>query len=219
MNPFESFRLTSPFGMRMHPVYKIPKFHRGVDLVTTPTLGPLYAFVAGEVIHAKEGVKGSGFGGYGIVVAIKDDRGCLHCYAHLSTASVKVGDKVKRGDKIGHQGSTGVSTGAHLHYEIRKACTPSYGYTESESGVVEPTNYLNDYYASEIKEDQETMTKEEKAIVDKLVERVSKLEERILAPVWFVKEFGSSDLGGIINDPQFTMEGWRTLAIAMRVKK
>ncbi|WP_438349947.1 M23 family metallopeptidase [Paenibacillus sp. FA6] len=147
MNPFETLRLTSPFGMRIHPVYKTAKFHKGVDLVTTPSLGPLYAFVAGEVTHAKEGAKGSGFGGYGIVVAVKDDKGFLHVYAHLSVASVKVGDKVKRGQKVGLQGSTGVSTGPHLHYEIRKKSTPSYGFTESESGVVEPTKYLQDYYA------------------------------------------------------------------------
>ncbi|OAB33858.1 M23 family metallopeptidase [Paenibacillus glacialis] len=164
MNPFESYRLTSPFGMRMHPVYKVPKFHKGVDLVTTPSTGPLYAFVAGEVIHAKESAKGSGFGGYGIVVAIKDEKGYLHCYAHLSAASIKVGDKVKRGQKVGLQGSTGVSTGAHLHYEIRKACSPSYGYTATESGVVEPTKYLQDYYSKE--EISRVDKKDANAIID-----------------------------------------------------
>lgn len=147
VNPFAEFKLTSPFGMRIHPVYKTAKFHRGVDLVTTPSTGPLYAFVAGEVVHAKEGASGSGFGGYGIVVAIKDDKGYLHCYAHLSMAVVKVGAKVERGQMIGRQGSTGVSTGPHLHYEIRKKSSPGYGYTETESGVVEPTKYLQDYYA------------------------------------------------------------------------
>ncbi|OAB34271.1 hypothetical protein PMSD_14995 [Paenibacillus macquariensis subsp. defensor] len=147
MNPFESYRLTSPFGYRIHPVYKVKKFHKGVDLVTTPSTGLLYAFVAGEVTHAKEGTKGSGFGGYGIVVAIKDDKGYLHCYAHLSMVTVKVGQRVERGQMVGRQGNTGVSTGAHLHYEIRKKCMPSFGYTETESGVVEPTKYLQDYYA------------------------------------------------------------------------
>ena len=167
MNPFESFKITSPFGMRMHPVYKVPKFHKGVDLVTTPSSGSLYAFVAGEVIHAKEGVKGSGFGGYGIVVAIKDEKGYLHCYAHLSVASVKVGDKVKSGDKVGLQGSTGVSTGAHLHYEIRKAYSPSNGYTESEIGVVEPTKYLQDYYASQGEELSKMRKEDANAVIDK----------------------------------------------------
>lgn len=157
IDPFIEYRLTSPFGYRIHPVYKTKKFHKGVDLVITPSNGPIYAFVAGEVIHAKEGIKGSGFGGYGIVVAIKDNKGYLHCYAHLSMAAVKVGQKVERGQMIGRQGSTGVSTGPHLHYEIRKKFSPSFGYTESESGVVEPTKYLQDYYGKELPE----MTKED----------------------------------------------------------
>ncbi|GIP56168.1 M23 family metallopeptidase [Paenibacillus vini] len=149
-NPFAEYKLTSPFGYRIHPVYKTRKFHRGVDLVTSPSNGPIYAFVAGEVVHAKEGVKGSGFGGYGIVVAIKDDKGYLHCYAHLSMAAVKVGQKVERGQMIGRQGSTGVSTGPHLHYEVRKKASPSYGYTATENGVVEPTKYLKDYYGGDV---------------------------------------------------------------------
>ena len=171
MNPFESYRLISPFGMRMHPVYKVPKFHRGVDLVTAPSTGPLYAFVTGDVIHAKEGVKGSGFGGYGIVVAIKDDKGYLHCYAHLSKVMVQVGDKVLRGEEVGLQGSSGLSTGAHLHYEIRKASSPSFGYTLSESGVVEPTKYLQGYYS-----------KEELPKVD--IKDANAIIEKYLKPAW-----------------------------------
>ncbi|AJS58311.1 hypothetical protein [Paenibacillus sp. IHBB 10380] len=62
MNPFEIFRLTSPFGMRMHPVDHVKRFHRGVDLVISPANGALKAFTAGEVLHAKMGVTGSGFG-------------------------------------------------------------------------------------------------------------------------------------------------------------
>lgn len=115
-------------------------------MVVSHTNGPIYAFVAGEVIHAKMGVSGSGFGNYGIVVAIKDDKGYLHVYAHLSAADVKVGQQVKRGQLIGKQGSTGISSGAHLHYEVRKAYTPQYGYTATETGVVEPTQYLINYY-------------------------------------------------------------------------
>lgn len=149
-SPFEGYQLTSPFGYRIHPIYKTKKFHKGVDLVTTPSTGPIYAFVAGEVIHAKEGVKGSGFGGYGIVVAIKDRNGFLHCYAHLSMTTVKVGQKIERGQMIGRQGSTGITTGPHLHYEIRKKSSPLFGYTETESGVVEPTQYLTDYYGEKM---------------------------------------------------------------------
>ncbi|WP_052020109.1 M23 family metallopeptidase [Paenibacillus pini] len=71
MYPFEKYRLTSPFGMRMHPVDHVMRFHRGVDLVTSPSNGVLIAFVAGEVLHAKMGVTGSGFGNMGNVVALK----------------------------------------------------------------------------------------------------------------------------------------------------
>ncbi|WP_339309714.1 GH25 family lysozyme [Paenibacillus sp. FSL k6-2145] len=154
-NPFEGYRLTSSFGMRTHPVSGEKKFHRGVDLVVTPADGPIHAFVAGEVIHAKLGVSGSGFGNYGVTVAIKDDKGYLHVYAHLSAAGVKVGQQVKRGQLIGKQGSTGISSGAHLHYEVRKAFGPQYGYTTTEAGVVEPTQYLINYYGqAPIKEDK-----------------------------------------------------------------
>ncbi len=87
--PFDSrFTLTSPFGMRLHPVYGVPRFHRGVDLVVAPANGPIHAFTPGEVLHAQMGVPGSGFGNYGIVVAIRDKYGYLHCYAHLSSAAV-----------------------------------------------------------------------------------------------------------------------------------
>ena len=150
----------------MHPVYKVLKFHKGIDLVTIPSNGPIYAFVPGEVIYGKEGVKGSGFGGYGIVVAIKDVNGYLHCYAHLSKASVKVGDRVQRNQEVGLQGSTGQSTGEHLHYEIRKGYSPLFGYTETEIGVVDPTKYLQDFYSKK-EELPKVDMKDANAIIDK----------------------------------------------------
>lgn len=146
-NPFEGYRLTSPFGMRKHPITGKQKFHRGVDLVTTPGNGPIYAFAGGTVRHAKDGAPGSGFGNYGITVAIEDNKGRLHVYAHLSAATVKVGQVVAKGDQIGNQGNTGASAGNHLHYEVRKVASPSFGYTATEAGVLEPTQYLKDYYA------------------------------------------------------------------------
>lgn len=74
---------------------------------------------------------------------------------------------------------------------------------------------------AKINKEDESMTATEKAAFDKLVTRVEELEkvaEKIPAPKWFVKEFGSADLGGLISEPELTAEGWRTLAIGLRVK-
>lgn len=66
------------------------------------------------------GQKGSGYGGYGNVVAIKDSSGNVHVYGHLDSVSVKKGQKISSGVLLGKSGNTGRSTGAHLHYEVRK---------------------------------------------------------------------------------------------------
>ncbi|MEK4434916.1 MULTISPECIES: M23 family metallopeptidase [Paenibacillus] len=162
-NPFIGYRITSSFGYRIHPIHGGQTFHRGIDLVTEPWNGPVYAFMEGTVRFAAEGATGSGFGGYGLTVAVQDHRGCLHCYAHLSQIAVSVGQRVKRGQLLGNQGSTGQSTGPHVHYEIRKTSTPSYGYTASVDGVVEPEAYLQSEFGS-TSEEQEAlpMTSEEK---------------------------------------------------------
>ena len=65
-------------------------------------------------------------------------------------------------------------------------------------------------------EDDKPMTQAERDALDSLLRRVMALEKKIPAPAWFVKEFGSADLDGLIHDPQFTEEGWRTLAVALR---
>lgn len=73
---------------------------------------------------------------------------------------------------------------------------------------------------AQINKEDENMTAPEKAAFDKLVKRVDELEvetKRIPAPKWFVQEFGSADLGGLISEPTFTEEGWRTLAVGLRV--
>jgi len=174
MNPFEGYRITSPFGPRTHPVTGLPHFHTGIDLVKS-FRASIPAFTTGQVMHAGEGRVGTGFGNMGIVVAIKDKYGCLHCYVHLDSVSVAVGDNVKQGQEIGKQGNTGkYTTGTHLHYEIRKKAAPSFGWIESEKDRChEPTQYLIDYYK---KEDQ-PMTQAERDAMDALLRRVTKLEE------------------------------------------
>ena len=82
---------------------------------------PILAAASGTVIVAKS----SGFnGGYGEMIIIQHDNGTQTLYAHLSSVKVSVGQQVNRGDVIGGMGSTGRSTGPHLHFEVRGAITP-----------------------------------------------------------------------------------------------
>lgn len=118
-------RLASGFGMRMDPVYKIPKFHEGMDF-TAPVGTEVYVTGDGVV----ETVEYS-YSGYGNQVVVNHGYGYKTRYAHLSKFKVKVGQKVKRGDLIGLVGNTGKSTGPHLHYEVIKggnAVNPVYYY-------------------------------------------------------------------------------------------
>ena len=106
-------RLASGYGTRFHPILKVNKMHKGLDFAAS-TGTPIYATGDGSV-------KVSEFNsGYGNMVVLKHGNGYESLYAHMSRAKVRSGQKVKRGDVIGYVGSTGLSTGAHLHYEIHK---------------------------------------------------------------------------------------------------
>jgi len=144
-NVFDGYRITSPFGYRNDPFTGKSSFHTGVDLVKKHK-SPIHAFAPGVVTHAKMGVAGSGFGNYGNVVAVKDKNGRLHVYAHLDSISVKVGANVSKGQVVGTQGNTGRSTGSHLHYEIRKISSPSFGWiADRKNNCFEPTEYLRKF--------------------------------------------------------------------------
>jgi len=105
-------RLSSGFGMRYHPIYKIGHFHPGIDF-TAPIGTPIYATADGVVSVARNNL-----GGYGNEIQVNHGYGYVTLYAHLSRFNVKEGQKVKRGECIGYVGSTGLSTGPHLHYEV-----------------------------------------------------------------------------------------------------
>ena len=107
-------RLTDRFGMRIHPICKIPKMHYGLDFAA-PRGTPVYATGNGivKLVKANEG-------GHGNQIEISHGYGYTTKYAHLASFNVKVGQKVKRGQCIGYVGNTGVSTGPHLHYEVIK---------------------------------------------------------------------------------------------------
>lgn len=107
-------RTASGWGWRIHPVYKLKKFHEGMDF-SAPTGTEVYATANGTVAEVA-----TSFSGYGKHIRINHGFGYQTIYAHMSAFSVKPGQKVKRGDVIGKVGSTGLSTGPHLHYEVVK---------------------------------------------------------------------------------------------------
>jgi len=103
--------LTGTFGGRSDPFTGEPAFHQGLD-ISTEKGQPVYATANGIIDSA-------GYtGDYGNLITVRHDFGLATRYGHLSRFAVKVGQPVKRGDVIGYVGSTGRSTGAHLHYEI-----------------------------------------------------------------------------------------------------
>jgi murein DD-endopeptidase MepM/ murein hydrolase activator NlpD len=104
--------LSSPFGMRLHPIYKVWRFHSGIDLAAASGT-PIYATASGRVVTA------GWSGGYGQYTCVYHEDGVSSCYAHQSQIDVSVGQWVQRGQQIGRVGTTGASTGCHLHFEIR----------------------------------------------------------------------------------------------------
>jgi len=124
--PFESQarpRISSAFGSRYHPVLKRRRMHDGLD-IPKPYGTPIYPARSGRVIEAGWNE------GYGQIVIIKHNNGETTRYGHMSKTMVRVGDMVQRGKTmIGRVGSTGISTGPHLHFEVRdkngKAVNPT----------------------------------------------------------------------------------------------
>lgn len=103
---------SSGWGMRIHPVYKIPKFHYGMDFVA-PVGTPVYATGDG-VIKSVQNLKN----GHGRHLVVDHGFGYETLYAHLSKFEVREGQHVRRGEVIGYVGNSGTSTGSHLHYEV-----------------------------------------------------------------------------------------------------
>lgn len=109
--------ISSFFGYRPDPIYNIAKFHSGIDFSTNLN-AEIYATGDGVVDIDKTQW------GYGKMVTIDHGYGYKSMYAHLNRFAVRKGQKVKRGQLIGYAGSTGKSTGIHLHYELRKDDVP-----------------------------------------------------------------------------------------------
>ena len=111
--PINGARLSSNFGYRRHPISGYNKLHKGTDFAA-PTGTPVYAAGHGTIERA------SRYGGYGNYVRIQHNNGYETAYAHLSRygSGIRSGRRVRQGDIIGYVGSTGASTGPHLHYEV-----------------------------------------------------------------------------------------------------
>ncbi len=107
-----NIKLLSGFGVRIHPIFKVPKMHAGIDF-TAPKGTPIQSTGNGRIARIEN--KKSG---YGNSVLIDHGYGYKTLYAHMSVIDVRVGQTVKRGQKIGSIGSTGTSTAPHCHYEV-----------------------------------------------------------------------------------------------------
>lgn len=110
-------RVTSQFGMRMHPILHVRKMHTGID-IHAPSGARIVAAGTGTVIYA------GSRGGYGNCTMIDHGNGLVTVYAHQSRIAVHDGQHVSAGQTIGYVGSTGLSTGPHLHFEVRVNGTP-----------------------------------------------------------------------------------------------
>jgi len=102
--------VTSGFGRRMHPIWREPRHHSGVDY-GAPKGTPVQCVAGGTVTSA--GWKGD----YGKFVCVKHDNGCESRYGHLQRINVQKGQRVKQTQRIGLVGTTGLTTGPHLHFE------------------------------------------------------------------------------------------------------
>lgn len=115
-------RITSPFGWRRHPIFNSRSFHSGID-IGGPYNGNVRASNAGKVIYS------GWYGGYGKVVIL--DHGHVNgfptttLYAHLNSSRVSLGEYVSKGQVVGHEGTTGYSTGPHVHFEVRTNGRPN----------------------------------------------------------------------------------------------
>ena len=116
LSPFDFYWMpfvSSHYGWRIHPITDNKQLHRGID-IGLPTGTPILAATGGTVTFAGD------MGGFGLVVFIDDGDGIVTVYAHCDTLLVSTGQTVEAGDVIATVGSTGDSTGPHLHFEIIK---------------------------------------------------------------------------------------------------
>jgi murein DD-endopeptidase MepM/ murein hydrolase activator NlpD len=113
-SPVNGFRLTSDYGMRTHPVLGSRRSHKGIDMASAVGT-PVHAPADGVISRAEW------FSSYGLYIQLEHGGDLETRYGHLSRLNVAAGQLVRKGDVFGYVGSTGRSTGPHLHYEVRVA--------------------------------------------------------------------------------------------------
>lgn len=110
--PVMAPKISSGYGMRVHPLLRFSRKHKGIDLAADEH-APIRAVAGGKVVFADP------YAGYGNLIVLEHKKGVTTHYAHCAAISAKTGDTVQAGAIIGTIGSTGHSTGPHLHFEIR----------------------------------------------------------------------------------------------------
>jgi murein DD-endopeptidase MepM/ murein hydrolase activator NlpD len=146
--PVDKYKVTSPFGWRVHPIEKTRKHHNGVDLWSSKEPCEVKAFAKGTVLFAgasklkKPNGEPNGYGYYITIRHMIDGKYYTSLYCHLkkNTFAVKEGDKVEAGQVIGVMGTSGASTGKHLHWEIWKGRT--HGWTADGKGFLDPIEFV-----------------------------------------------------------------------------
>lgn len=157
-------RFTSGFGKRIHPVKKIRNYHSGMDF-SAPIGTDIYATADGEVISVI-----SQKGGYGLHIEISHGDEFKTKYAQLSEFKVKKGQKVKRGQVIALSGNSGMSTGPHLHYEVRK-----------NDEAVDPIDFIKDVKLQKLGKKVEKVSEEEEELMKAEKLARMKAEEKRMA--------------------------------------
>ena len=141
----KTWKVSSKMGWRIHPVKKEKKHHNGTDIFGVGK-GPHYieSFYDGKVLKARESTApGGGFGHYVVVQHKINGEFYTSLYAHLKPGSIKVkeGQKIEAGTVLGIMGTSGMSTGIHLHWEIWKGKT--HGWSADGKGFVEPISFVD----------------------------------------------------------------------------
>ncbi|WP_353893927.1 M23 family metallopeptidase [Proteinivorax hydrogeniformans] len=114
----KGWTITSDYGIRTHPISGNKTFHRGIDFAGKPKGEPVKTPISGTIKYSNY------YSGWGNLVGVEDNQGFIHLFAHLHRRTKKAGQTVAKGDTVGLNGSTGNSTGPHVHYQIN---TPGGG--------------------------------------------------------------------------------------------